>query len=64
MLDIREIFRTKYEKSLYSMIKVSRLWGGRGGRDGEQRPPTTTFPGLGSLYTAACGSWVLEELLL
>lgn len=24
MLDIREIFRTKYEKSLYSMIKVSR----------------------------------------
>lgn len=23
MLDIREIFRTKYEKSLYSMIKVS-----------------------------------------
>lgn len=24
MLDIREIFRTKYEKSLYSMIKVRR----------------------------------------
>lgn len=24
MLDIREIFRTKYEKSLYSMIKVGR----------------------------------------
>lgn len=37
MLDIREIFRTKYEKSLYSMIKVSMPgWGG------EQRPPTTT----------------------
>lgn len=29
MLDIREIFRTKYEKSLYSMIKVS----GARGRD-------------------------------
>lgn len=28
MLDIREIFRTKYEKSLYSMIKVSGRWGG------------------------------------
>lgn len=28
MLDIREIFRTKYEKSLYNMIKVS----GAGGR--------------------------------
>ena len=28
MLDIREIFRTKYEKSLYSMIKVSRANGG------------------------------------
>lgn len=23
MLDIREVFRTKYEKSLYNMIKVS-----------------------------------------
>lgn len=31
MLDIREIFRTKYEKSLYSMIKVSRAHGGREG---------------------------------
>jgi hypothetical protein len=31
MLDIREIFRTKYEKSLYSMIKVSRP-DGRGGQ--------------------------------
>jgi len=25
MLDIREVFRTKYEKSLYNMIKVSAV---------------------------------------
>lgn len=34
MLDIREIFRTKYEKSLYSMIKVSGPEGGREGSKG------------------------------
>lgn len=31
MLDIREVFRTKYEKSLYNMIKV---------RLGASRPPS------------------------
>ena len=31
MLDIREIFRTKYEKSLYSMIKVRCSWSSREG---------------------------------
>lgn len=34
MLDIREIFRTKYEKSLYSMIKVSRANRVQGGAEG------------------------------
>lgn len=32
MLDIREVFRTKYEKSLYNMIKVSA--------EGPQSPST------------------------
>lgn len=60
MLDIREIFRTKYEKSLYSMIKVSRFRGAR------RRAETSHHhPGLWSLCTAAaCGSWAFEELLL
>lgn len=54
MLDIREIFRTKYEKSLYSMIKVSgamgtRSWRGQGGaflpRQGWERLSCGTFRG-------------------
>lgn len=42
MLDIREIFRTKYEKSLYSMIKVSRA-----SRGTERGRELTAVAGLG-----------------
>ena len=59
MLDIREIFRTKYEKSLYSMIKVS----GANGGDGEEQRAREPLPGEKSRPRELGVSWGFQEPL-